>query len=102
MDRRSFLSDLTYYSGGLALACSGLARRADAFTADGDFAALRSPGFGELTPTAAKNTGETFLALPKGFEYNIFGRVKSIMSDGRPTPASHDGMWTFRVGRELR
>jgi uncharacterized protein len=99
MDRRSFLANLTMFSGGLALACSGLARRAEAFLAEGDFASLRSSGFGA---TAAKNTGEIYLALPKGFEYNVLGKVRSVMADGRPTPGAHDGMWTFKVGRELR
>lgn len=64
--------------------------------------AHRAFGFGDILPTAAKNTGETFLSLPKGFEYNVIGRVKGMMSDGRPTPAAHDGMWTFKVKNELR
>ncbi len=102
MDRRSFITNLTLTSGGLALACSGLGRRAEAAAVNGNLAALRSPGFGDLVPKAAKNTGETFLALPDGFEYNVFGKVKSVMTDGRPTPSLHDGMWTFKVGRELR
>lgn len=102
MDRRSFLTNITTASGGLALACSGLARRAEGFSRTGDLANLRSAGFGELVPTAAKNTGETYLALPKGFEYNVIGKVKGMMSDGRPTPAAHDGMWTFKVKNELR
>ena len=62
-----------------------------------DLVALRSPGFGELIPTAAKNTGETFLALPRGFEYNVIGKKGVTMSDGRPTPTLHDGMHTFKV-----
>ncbi|MEQ1607334.1 MAG: alkaline phosphatase PhoX, partial [Pyrinomonadaceae bacterium] len=64
--------------------------------------AYRAIGFGELVPTATKNTGETFLSLPKGFDYNVIGRVKGMMSDGRPTPAAHDGMWTFKVKDQLR
>src|SRR5688500_12871286 len=102
MDRRSFLTSITAASGGLALACSGLAKRAEVFAADGDLANLKSTGFGELVPTAAKNTGETYLALPKGFEYNVIGKAKGMMSDSRATPAAHDGMWTFEVKNELR
>jgi secreted PhoX family phosphatase len=90
------------FSGGLALAGSSLAKRAVAFSQDGDLSKFRAYGYGELVPTASKNTGETFISLPKGFEYNVFGRVKEKMSDGRPTPPLHDGMWTFRVGKELR
>ncbi len=102
MDRRSFISILGASSGGLALACSGLLRRAEAFAEKGDLAKLRSSGYGELLPTASKNTRETFLALPRGFEYNIIGKADSPLTDGRPTPRLHDGMATFKVGHELR
>lgn len=102
MNRRSFLTNLATFSGSLAVACSGLGRRAEAFASSGDVSNLSAPGYGELFPTAATNTGETFLSLPKGFEYNAFGKVKGMMSDGRPTPAAHDGMWTFKVKNELR
>jgi len=89
-------------SGGLALAGSSLLRREAVFAQTGDVLKYRATGFGELVPTAAKNTGETYLSLPKGFEYNVLGKVKTQMSDGRPTPAAHDGQWTFRVKNELR
>jgi len=45
----------------------------------------------------SENTGETLLALPEGFKYNVFGRTGAIMSDGKPTPGSHDGMATFET-----
>lgn len=102
MDRRSFLSSLAFFSGGLALAGTSLTRRAMAFGANGEFEALRAFGYGKLLPTPAKNTGEMILTLPKGFEYNVIGRAKGMMSDGRPTPPLHDGQHTFKVGRELR
>ncbi len=102
MDRRSFIGNLATFSGSLAIACSSLGNRASAFSSTGDLSLLKAEGFGELIPTSTKNTGETFLALPKGFEYNVIGKVKATMSDGRPTPPSHDGMWTFKVGSELR
>src|SRR5687767_15060480 len=102
MDRRSFISNLSLATGGIALACGSLGQRAAAFAERGNFTALRTEGFGDLIPTATKNTGETFLALPKGFEYNVIGKRGATLADGRPTPAAHDGMWTFKVGRELR
>lgn len=102
MKRRDFLYQLGLYSGSLALACGGLSKRAEVFAQTGDLSKFKSAGYGELVPTAAKNTGETFLALPKGFQYNVFGKVKSPMTDGNPTPAAHDGMWTFKVKNELR
>lgn len=102
MDRRSFLSSLAASSASLAIASNVLARRAEFLTATPDNSLLKSPGYGPLIPTASKNTGETFLALPKGFEYNVMGRTGTELADGRKTPAAHDGMATFKVGRELR
>ena len=102
MNRRNFLHQLGFAASGTFLAFSGFERRAQALTENGNLAGLRAYGFGELVPTATKNTGESFLALPKGFEYNIVGKVKNPMSDGRVTPAAHDGMATFQVKNELR
>jgi uncharacterized protein len=102
MKRRDFIRDLSFVAGGLALASGSLGKRVGAFSQTQDLSAFRAAGYGPLTPTAAKNTGETFLSLPKGFEYNVLGRVKDLMSDGRPTPAAHDGMHAFIVGKELR
>ena len=102
MDRRAFLANLTVFSGGIALAGSAFGNRDSAFSSGKRFSDLKAAGFGELAPVAAKNTGETYLALPKGFEYNVLGKVKGQMSDGRPTPPAHDGMWAFKVGNEPR
>jgi secreted PhoX family phosphatase len=102
MDRRSFISVLGISSGGLALACSGLSRRAETYAATSDLSSLRSPGYGDLIPTASKNTGEIHLALPRGFEYNVIGKFDSPLADGRVTPRLHDGMAAFKVKNELR
>jgi secreted PhoX family phosphatase len=59
-------------------------------------------GYGELFPAATKNTGETYLALPKDFEYTVIGKVGAAMADKNKTPRAHDGMATFKVGSELR
>lgn len=59
-------------------------------------------GYGPLKPKAARNTGETLLALPDGFEYNVLGKAGAKMSDGHPTPAAHDGMAAFNVNGQLR
>ena len=50
-------------------------------------------GYGPLEPAPG---GE--LLLPAGFGYVAFGRTGEIMSDGRPTPGSHDGMAAFDAG----
>ncbi len=59
-------------------------------------------GYGGLLPAKARNTGETILTLPEGFEYTVIGKTGTKMSDGNPTPASHDGMAAFKVKGELR
>ena len=102
INRREFLFQMGVATTGVALGFSGFQRRAQAVTTLGTLAAMRSYGFGELIPTATQNTGETFLALPKGFKYKVFGNVDSMMSDGNNTPAAHDGMACFQVGKELR
>ncbi len=102
INRRDFLFQMSVATAGLALGFSGFQRRAQAVTMHETLAAMRSYGFGELIPTATQNTGETFLALPKGFKYKVFGKVDSMMSDGNKTPAAHDGMACFQVGKELR
>ncbi len=102
MDRRSFIAGLATFSGSIAVAGASLGRRAHALSEGAGTSELLAPGFGELFPTAARNTGETLLSLPKGFEYNVVGKAGGVMSDGRQTPRAHDGMATFKVGRELR
>ncbi|HEX9003081.1 MAG TPA: alkaline phosphatase PhoX [Blastocatellia bacterium] len=59
-------------------------------------------GYGPLNPKAARNTGETLLALPEGFEYNVLGKAGAKMSDGHPTPMAHDGMAAFNVNGQWR
>jgi len=100
MNRRNFLWQAT--TAGTALALGGFTRRAEALAEKRNFADFRARGFGELVPAATKNTGETFLALPPGFEYNVIGKVGSQMSDNNKTPRAHDGMAAFKVGSELR
>ncbi len=102
MDRRSFLQTFAWASSGTFLAFSGLMQRSEVFAETGNLASFKSVGFGELFPTATQNTGETFLALPKGFEYKVFGKSGGLMSDGRITPKAHDGMASFKMGNEIR
>jgi secreted PhoX family phosphatase len=102
MDRRSFLTNITAFSGGIAVACSGLASRAELFASTGDADKLKAVGYGDLVPMKTRNTGETYLALPNGFEYNVIGKTRSPMADSRLTPPKHDGMAAFRVKNELR
>src|SRR6476660_2968576 len=58
-------------------------------------------GYGPLAPVRDQRTGSELLALPHGFEYWSFGEVGSLMSDGRRTPAAHDGMAAFQNGRKI-
>ena len=96
MQRRQFLRHTT--AAGMALAFGSFTRLAETAATQ----ALKAIGYGELFPVAARNTGETVLALPKGFSYNVLGRTGDRMSDGRSTPNEHDGMAAFSYGGELR
>ena len=58
--------------------------------------------YGPISPLASLNTGETILALPAGFQYTVFGKTGTTMSDGRSTPGSHDGMAAFANGSNVR
>jgi secreted PhoX family phosphatase len=59
-------------------------------------------GYGPLHPTRDQTTGETLVALPRGFECVTFGRTGDLMDDGIATPGSHDGMAAFRDGDLVR
>lgn len=102
INRRTFIQNGMLAAGATAM--QGLVARA-ALAAAGQ-RDLRSrdslDGFGALAPVGSENSGEMFLALPKGFRYTVFSRTGDPMSDGHPTPDLHDGMAAFMVGRELR
>lgn len=90
-------------AGAGAFAFSGLVNRAAALSSNH----LASPplssfGYGPLFPAKSSNTGETLLALPKGFQYTVIGKAGAMMSDGLPTPRAHDGMAAFNVNGQLR
>ena len=59
-------------------------------------------GYGPLAPVKDQTTGLELLMLPKDFEYLSFGWRNDLMSDGTPTPSSHDGMAAFRDGDLVR
>ncbi|MDQ5847185.1 MAG: PhoX family protein, partial [Acidobacteriota bacterium] len=99
LNRREFLLNAGLTSTGV-LAFAGLANRYNLLSATP--ALSTSAGYGPLNPTKANNTGESLLALPKDFQYTVFGKTGSQMSDKRPTPPAHDGMAAFRVNNQLR
>ena len=100
--RRKFLLQMGLLASTSAMGFSGFQRRAMALTNKNSPQLPIAFGYGELSPVATENTGEIFLALPKGFKYKAFGKQGSIMSDGNKTPPLHDGMACFTVGNELR
>ena len=102
MNRRNFLFNAALASGGAILTFGGFARRAEAISEAKNLAAFRAAGFGELLPAAAQNTGETYLALPKNFEYKVIGKVGGVMTDGQTTPRAHDAMGIFQTGGDWR
>ena len=42
------------------------------------------------------DSGQEFLALPRGFRYRLLSRTGKPMSDGNPTPGVFDGMAAYR------
>lgn len=106
--RRDFLRSSAALGGtlvglqSLASACTGSGNRNGAAAAAGSGILADNGGYGPIAPVASANTGDTFLALPEGFQYTVFGRTGEPLSDGHVTPGSHDGMAAFDVNGELR
>jgi secreted PhoX family phosphatase len=92
--RRSFLQ------GGAALASATAITGFETLGRIASAGAAPAPsgdgGYGPLYPAQDQTTGETIIALPRGFEYLTFGRTGELMDDGIATPSSHDGMAAFR------
>jgi secreted PhoX family phosphatase len=97
MSRKEFLAAGATAGAGAAL--SGLvARNAMAVPSKSRGNAGKGEGgYGELSPQQAENDPGTYLAVPAGFSYAIFGVEGSEMSDGNPTPKGHDGMAAFQL-----
>jgi uncharacterized protein len=89
--RRTFLQN-TILGGAFA----GLTTRLDLFAKDETLPVQNA--YGALSPTASVNTGEFFLSLPPGFQYNVFGKTNSPLTNGLPTPKLPDGMGVFDTG----
>ncbi len=93
VDRRSFLK-----AGGAGLLGTvGLQTLSTRMSqaAPGTGARDAAADYGPLRPTTAVNSREKWLALPEGFEYSIFGKTGSTMTDGLRAPRSSDGMGSF-------
>lgn len=63
-----------------------------AFAATGKQTVSAPSPYGPIAPAADLATGLPLLQLPAGFSYQSFGWTGDPMSDGRPTPGTHDGM----------
>ena len=100
--RRKFLVQMGLLASAGTVSFLGFQKRALALAVEPLNKMPIAKGYGNLIPVATENTGEVFLALPKGFKYNVFGKQGSLMSDGNKTPPLHDGMACFSVGNELR
>lgn len=102
VDRRSFLRVGGMAAGAAIFGGTALqiltARAAEGAPQDSGRGTGRPGGnvdYGPIAPAAALNTGDSWLALPAGFEYTILTRTGAPMSDGAPTPRAHDGMGSF-------
>ena len=88
-------------TGGGLLAFYGLAKRYGLIDRPASISSTNSP-YGPLVAAKTNNTSETLLALPKDFQYTVFGKTGTKMFDSRPTPSAHDGMAAFLVNNQLR
>jgi secreted PhoX family phosphatase len=103
VNRRTFMKATAAGATGLALAGPLQALAAQPAGAGTNRAAGRNrAGYGPIEPTVDHTTGQELLALPAGFEYWSLSPVGSTMSDGLPTPPSHDGMASFGHGPKIR
>ncbi len=100
LDRRNFIRTAGIAGAG-AFAFGGFASQAALLSSE-SAGASNALDYGPLIPTRTNNTGETLLALPKGFQYTVIGKARTRMSDGRLTPRAHDGMAAFHVKNQLR
>jgi len=101
-DRRAFLRHGAAVAGGISVAApfQALVARSRDQDDKNRWKNVRrgcSPDYGPLLPLNDGTTGLPLLLLPEGFEYLTFGWTGDLMSDGTPTPGSHDGMATFRA-----
>ncbi len=53
--------------------------------------------YGEPIPAIDQTTGLALLALPPDFTYRSHGWTGDLMTDGAPTPPTHDGMGVVQV-----
>ena len=96
LSRRQFLLSAGLTGGGL-LAFYGLAKRYGLIEMPTSLSSTEGP-YGPLIAAKTNNTGETLLALPKDFQYTVFGKTGARMFDNHSTPPEHDGMAAFTVG----
>lgn len=106
LQRRSFLKGAAGIGAGVAFAGPfGALSARTAAGAPGNPDGGGKPtdvGYGPLFPVKDQATGLELLLLPKGFEYISYGWTNDPMTDGRPTPGSHDGMAAFRTEDGVR
>jgi len=87
--RRNLMKGGSALMGGMILSTLSNFNQNQAFAAAGD---LISGPFGQPVEALDQATGLPLLKLPRGFQYTSFSWTGDMMSDGQPTPSSHDGM----------
>ncbi|HEY1091540.1 MAG TPA: alkaline phosphatase PhoX [Burkholderiaceae bacterium] len=89
------------FGGPITAMAAKLDPAAGACSAAAASALVTSP-YGDVTPVNDLSTGLPLIELPPGFSYKSYGWTGDLMSDGLPTPSTHDGMGVVvqrRVGR---
>ena len=101
-DRRNFLFGSIAAAAGAGVALGGPFGALGARVAQAAPTRGRDGSYGPLYPVRDETSGLPLLMLPRGFEYLSFGWTNDPMSNGAPTPSSHDGMAAFRDGPLVR
>jgi len=101
MNRRSFLKQAAGAAAAAVPFQAFIARTAAQSNQPHRLRRGQTAGYGPLFPTVDQTTGFPLLALPEGFQYHSFGWTGDPLSNGAPTPGSHDGMAAFAAGDGL-
>ena len=101
MHRRSFLKGAVSVGATAAVPFAALVARAQEPSHRGGVRRGQTAGYGPLFPAQDRTTGLPLIQLPEGFSYLTFGWTGDPLTNGEPTPGSHDGMAAFAAGKGL-
>jgi uncharacterized protein len=100
--RRQWLQRSSLAAASSVIGSLGALYSRNAMAAEGRQTVPAPSPYGAIAPVDDLSTGLPLLQLPEGFCYGSQGWTGDPMSDGRPTPGTHDGMAVVRSHRVQR